>query len=138
MVDPVERFMGFVEKAEGCWIWKGPKSVNGYGSFQYRRTSNSAHRIAFEFLKGPIPEGLQVLHRCDNPPCVNPEHLFLGTNLDNVKDKVQKGRQRRNHCKRGHELTGDNAMANGRFRTCRACYQMRREKLLTPAARSEA
>lgn len=91
---PEELFWSHVEKTDGgCWPWHGA-SLRGYGKFHSRSLNRQtyAHRWAYEFARGPIPDGLHVLHRCDNPPCCNPDHLFLGTHLDNVADMVAKGR----------------------------------------------
>ena len=82
-----------------CWFWTGSRSEIGYGMFAAARTSYgcpevTAHRISWYLHNGPIPEGLKVLHRCDVRSCVNPEHLFLGTQMDNVRDCIQKGRFR--------------------------------------------
>lgn len=74
-----------------CWVWTGGKTRHGYGK---TGTRNGTHRISWEIHNGPIPDGLHVLHRCDNPPCVNPSHLFLGNHADNVRDMASKGRQR--------------------------------------------
>ena len=78
----------------GCILWTGAKGPKGYGQMmsRYADVENKAHRLAYVFAFGEIPVGLHVLHRCDTPSCVNPEHLFLGTNKDNVDDKVSKGR----------------------------------------------
>ena len=93
--DPVERFWPQVEKTEACWLFRGI-SNKGYGSFRDGRGQNvQAHRFSWEIYNGPIPEGLFVLHRCDIRNCVNPGHLFLGTQLDNMKDASEKGRLRR-------------------------------------------
>jgi len=77
------------------WSQKGHSGKNSsYGGFQLKSYTNVyAHRFSWEYFNGPIPVGLQVLHKCDNPLCINPNHLFLGTNDDNVKDKVSKNRQ---------------------------------------------
>ena len=74
----------------GCWIWMGSVLPKGYGHSALGRS----HRVAWTAFKGPIPAGLWVLHTCDVPACCNPDHLFLGTNQDNIDDKVRKGRAR--------------------------------------------
>lgn len=75
-----------------CWEWMGTKNPNGYGSFSSRYFSGLAHRASWEIFVGPIPDGLFICHKCDNKSCVNPEHLFLGTQYDNMQDKAQKDR----------------------------------------------
>jgi hypothetical protein len=81
----------------GCWRWNGALDKDGYGDFWYIigkdiRRNFAAHRASWELFKYEIPEGLSVLHKCDNPWCVNPEHLFLGTQLDNIRDRDSKNR----------------------------------------------
>lgn len=75
-----------------CWEWMGTKNPNGYGRFSSRYFSTQAHRASWEIFVGPIPDGLFICHKCDNKSCVNPEHLFLGTQHDNMQDMAQKGR----------------------------------------------
>lgn len=89
-----ERFWLYVspEPNSGCWLWIGSGDRRGYGSFSYQGRSRSAHRWAYEHYMGPIPDGMMVCHKCDVPACVNPDHLFLGTNSDNMKDCYRKGR----------------------------------------------
>jgi hypothetical protein len=91
-IDLIERFWSKVQKSSGCWIWKDGTFDNGYGQFRVLNKKVKAHRFSWEITYGPIPDGLKVLHKCDNPPCVNPNHLFLGTNKDNTWDSIKKGR----------------------------------------------
>lgn len=103
-----ERFWLKVDKSDDCWLWTAGTDRKGYGMFSVggsrddagrrRNSMVGAHRYSYQLANGPIPDhasfhGLCVLHRCDNPRCVNPEHLFLGTNEDNVKDMDRKGRR---------------------------------------------
>lgn len=91
----IERFESkFVpEPNSGCWLWSAMADRDGYGRFHADGKMVGAHRFSFEVYVGPIPGDLHVLHRCDEPSCVNPAHLFLGTNADNVADRDAKGRQ---------------------------------------------
>jgi hypothetical protein len=79
---------------DSCWPWMGSRAPEGYGRLRYNRHPSIAHRIAYELTRGPIAAGMLVCHHCDNPPCCNPAHLFVGTHLDNSLDKVAKGRAR--------------------------------------------
>lgn len=78
---------------EDCWLWIGCRTRAGYGLIGHGGRLIYTHRVAWALTIGPIPDGLWVLHKCDNPPCVNPAHLFLGTNRDNMIDMARKGRQ---------------------------------------------
>jgi hypothetical protein len=95
----VDRFNAYVtERGDGCWVWKGPITLYRYGRMSVGTPPNKkeyqAHRLSWELHRGPIPDGLYVCHHCDNPPCVNPDHLFLGTQSDNMCDASRKGRVR--------------------------------------------
>lgn len=76
-----------------CWIWTGPISSHGYGRITHNGKRTGAHRVSWIIANGPISEGLHILHRCDVPKCVNPNHLFIGTAHDNMVDKIMKVRQ---------------------------------------------
>jgi hypothetical protein len=92
-----ERFWEKVDKTADCWVWTHSTFSGGYGQAFTGpgKRCSQAHRVSWEMHNGPIPPALHVLHKCDNPRCVNPSHLFLGTNQDNIADKVAKGRQPR-------------------------------------------
>lgn len=79
----------------GCWMWSGSTNPNGYGHVTLHGV-RGAHRIAWALMNGPIPAGRVVMHGCDNPPCVNPDHLSLGSQMDNIHDAIAKGRRRGN------------------------------------------
>ena len=124
-----------VDKRQDCWLWLGSVNNYGYGTLGHNKKVILAHRYAWEITNGAIPDGLLVCHSCDNPPCVNPDHLFLGTHTDNLNDCISKGRftagkaagrnrANRTHCKYGHEFSTENTYINAKgYRICRLCLK---------------
>ncbi len=131
--DLATRFWPHVEKGEGCWRWTGAQGRTGHGTINLGGGRfGGAHRVAYTLTRGPIPEGMSVCHTCDNGWCVRPEHLFLGTQGDNIRDMIAKGRGRGQfttvtHCLRGHEYTPENTKRQ-RHSNCRSCRQCERDR----------
>jgi predicted metal-binding protein len=108
-----------------CILHPNKPNGMGYGTIWISGKNVLAHRVAWAKANGPIPKGMHICHKCDVRNCVNPEHLFLGTAKDNMRDKVSKKRDRnssKTHCKHGHEFTEANTMRNGSGRKCRTCH----------------
>lgn len=109
----------------GCWVYQGWRSGLQYGQMGYRGKNWAAHRLSYKLFKGEIPDGLDILHKCDNPPCCNPEHLTPGTPKENAEDSKAKKRHytsSKTHCVRGHPLSGDNLYQRpGGRRVCKIC-----------------
>lgn len=114
--------------ANGCWIWQGTFSLNGYGQTSFQGNPWRSHRLAFFLAKGAIPDGHDVCHSCDIRACCNPDHLWTGTRKENMRDCSAKGRadgQWKTHCMRGHEFTPDNTYIARGLRHCKACQRGR-------------
>ena len=118
------RFFSKIEKApSGCWEWIAHTDKDGYGTFNYptgTSASIGAHRASYDYFYGDIPEGKQINHKCDNPSCVNPTHLYAGTSKDNAEDRDSRGRNpqiNKTKCPRGHHY--DKMRGDGR--ACSKC-----------------
>lgn len=126
-----------VRGPDDCWEWAAYRDPNGYGRFSIGPMSKVAlaHRVAYQLDKGEVGDNTVICHRCDNPPCVNPAHLFAGSQTDNMQDCAEKGRTTRLTgalCSKGlHEMTEANALPRSghKGRECRACrYKYSRER----------
>lgn len=128
----MERVRGF--EADECWPFNR-SSRHAYISVD--GASVGAHRVSYVMHHGPIPEGMVVRHRCDNPPCVNPAHLEIGTQADNVRDMYERGRNNNfkpTHCRHGHEFTEENTRHWRGERICRTCARERERRYRMEAA----
>lgn len=132
------RFWGNVPiaAAADCWVWLGGRNGSGYPAISDGRKSLVGTRLMREYIDGkPVPSELVVCHSCDNPPCVNPAHLFVGTKRDNAQDMIIKGRRGDRapltSCRRGHPFTDDNTMIErSGTRRCRTCRARRNRRLI--------
>lgn len=129
--NPMERFCLCVEtRPDGCWFWLGAPNAAGYGTLKVDGQTVAAHRFAYEWLIGPIPDGLQLDHLCRVRRCVNPTHLEPVTSRDNSLrgDTLAARQSAQTHCIHGHALSGDNLRFNGGKRVCRTCNAQRARK----------
>jgi hypothetical protein len=121
------------EPTTGCWLWINGNAKATYGAYRDSGKNYRAHRASWLLYCGEIPKGLYVCHKCDTPACVNPKHLFLGTQKDNIHDMIKKGRNKKayrplkSHCKSGHEFNSQNTHYNRKTkaRVCRKCLSIR-------------
>ena len=141
--EQLKRFWAKVDKKSEneCWKWNASKNNKGYGQFGVNKIAKSTHRISYIIHKGEIPKGLMICHTCNNPPCVNPNHLYAGTGKDNAQQAVKDGLlapQQKTHCINGHEFTEENTFlrvrkGRGTTRVCRECKRMSdRQRVNTP------
>jgi hypothetical protein len=121
-----------------CWEWVAGKNEHGYGLLWYGNKMSKAHRLSYEVFVKKIDKNLFILHKCDNPGCIRPEHLYEGTQKDNVNDMVKRKRHYRathntskTHCPRGHEYNSLNTRIYHRKRTCMICIRIREKEYKT-------
>jgi HNH endonuclease len=125
------RFWDKVLVGDNCWEWQGYKDQRGYGRTRIDGKGLLTHRVAWTIWNGPIPDGALVCHHCDNPSCVRPAHLFLGTHRDNTRDMLDKDRHRwrgKNLCIHGHPLDGIRKNGQRCCKTCRSNWAKKRAK----------
>lgn len=110
-MDIVDKLLSNIKvNAAGCFEWQMHRVTYGYGGISVNGKARLAHRVSFEVFRGPIPNGMYVCHKCDNPPCINPSHLFVGTQLDNMRDAAEKNRVRHGDKNGRAKLTGANVI----------------------------
>ena len=132
------RFVGWDVTQSGCWEWRGTRNEHGYGLITAKAHGSNdgrAHRAMVEVTRGVIPDGAVVRHKCDNPPCVNPDHLELGSQLDNMRDLAERGvryLRGRTVCRNGHDISDPSSIKvinrRGGERLCIACEKARKAR----------
>lgn len=130
-----DRFWSKVEKTITCWLWTAGKNKAGYGRISTKDGIILAHRLSLKLHGIELPENMNALHKCDVPACVNPEHLYVGTQKDNSRDTVTRRRHRnqntnKTHCIYGHEFTQKNTITEKKGRRCRECNRIALRKRL--------
>lgn len=139
--NPKERLLESreIDTETGCWLWTKSRGEKGYGQIWYKGKFVRTSRLSYEVFNGPIPDGMLVLHKCDNPPCFNPEHLEVGTQSKNIKDCVARGRwssKPKDVCKKGHPKgKGMCPICFGEYK--KAYYLANRERLLEKARKRD-
>lgn len=139
MTNYTQKLRKFISKMEvhesGCWIWMASKNKKGYGRCGLEGLPYLAHRASYELHIGQIPAKSYVLHSSDNPSCVNPEHLYIGDQFDNMRDRRERGRAKngntdKTHCPKGHPYSGQNLkiVSTTGHRRCRICNNERCKK----------
>ena len=129
--DPIKKFYSRIKKtSDDCWEWQGGLYSNGYARCRFNGKEHLVHRWAYETFIAMIPDGLHCHHVCYNRACVNPQHLELRTNRDNIFDKDSAStalyNMNKTHCKRGHEFNDHNTLVNKYgWRYCRTCHKER-------------
>lgn len=129
-------FWAKVNKTDSCWLWTGATCVRGYGILTFQGNAWRAHRLSYTLTNCSIPIGMFICHKCDNPLCVRPDHLFAGTQSSNMRDMVAKGRgyhigyANRTHCKRGHPFNDTNTKfsRDAGYRMCRICIRLKKKE----------
>ncbi|UVF62330.1 HNH endonuclease [Nitrososphaeria virus YSH_462411] len=126
----LNRFMNMVDKTGNCWEWVGSKNWLGYGQFSFYGKTTATHRLSYQHYKGEIPDGMVLDHLCRVRHCINPEHLEVVTN----KENILRGRgatannSKKTHCKNGHEFNEENTYYRKKGRDCRECHRITENK----------